>query len=58
MWELSDRARGVRGVEPPAGLLLGGFLWSWPKKAPQTPKGKPLWVLLFAGECVLLGGST
>ena len=47
------RPLGGAGGAPPAGLLwgkpptmlLGGFLWSWPKKAPQTPKGKPLWVV-------------
>ena len=44
-------------MEPPA-PLLGGFLWSWPKKVPQTPKGKPLWVRLCAGDWVYLGGST
>ena len=48
---------GGGGVEPPA-ELLGRFLWSWPKKASQTPKGKPLWVLLFAGDEFYLNGST
>ena len=51
------RARGVRGGGTPRGLL-GRFLWPRPKKASQTPKGKPLWVRMCAGECVLLGGST
>ena len=40
-------AIGAAGVQlgGVAELLLGRFLWSWPKKASQTPKGKPLWVV-------------
>ena len=48
------------GMAQPGGVAepLGRFLWSWPKKASQTPKGKPLWVRMCAGEWFYLGGST
>ena len=46
----------IYGAIGAAGVQLGGvaeplgrFLWSWPKKASQTPKGKPLGCVCVPG---------